>query len=81
MEGNGPLNGSARPFGKIVIADDPVAADAACARIMGLEPVRIIHVLEGSGFLGNAPLALIDLAGENVAVPAVPFQVPEFAPN
>jgi Domain of unknown function (DUF362) len=25
MEGNGPLNGTARPLGKIVLADDPVA--------------------------------------------------------
>ena len=28
MEGNGPLNGTPRALGKIVIADDPVAADA-----------------------------------------------------
>jgi len=27
MEGNGPLNGAARLVGKIVLADDPVAAD------------------------------------------------------
>ena len=38
MEGNGPLNGTARSLGKIVIADDPVAADATCARLMGFEP-------------------------------------------
>ena len=35
MEGNGPLNGTSRPLGKIVLADDPVAADATCARLMG----------------------------------------------
>jgi uncharacterized protein (DUF362 family) len=35
MEGNGPLNGTARALGKIVLADDPVAADATCARLMG----------------------------------------------
>lgn len=29
MEGNGPLNGAPRALGKIVIADDPVAAGAA----------------------------------------------------
>ena len=31
MEGNGPLNGAARTLGKIVLADDPVAAYATCA--------------------------------------------------
>ena len=29
MERNGPLNGTPRALGKIVIADDPVVADAA----------------------------------------------------
>jgi uncharacterized protein (DUF362 family) len=32
MEGNGPLNGPPRALGKIVLADDPVGADATCAR-------------------------------------------------
>ena len=59
-EGNGPLNGSARPLGKIVVADDPVAADATCARLMGFEPARIMHICEGSKFLGNASPALIN---------------------
>ena len=44
MEGNGPLNGTARAMGKIVLADDPVAADASCARLMGFEPGRIVHI-------------------------------------
>ena len=79
MEGNGPLNGTPRPFGKIVLADDPVAADATCARLMGLEPYRIVHIREGSRFLGNAAPSFIDQVGEIVTAPAEPFQVvPEF---
>ena len=79
MEGNGPLNGSPRLLGKIVLADDPVAADATCARLMGLEPDRIVHLREGARFLGNSSAALIDQAGESTADPATPFQVvPEF---
>jgi hypothetical protein len=31
MEGNGPLHGSARNLGRIVLSDDPVAADFTCA--------------------------------------------------
>jgi uncharacterized protein (DUF362 family) len=79
MEGNGPLNGSARPFGKIVLADDPVAADATCARLMGFEPDRIVHIREGAKFLGNVSPALIDQVGEVLIPPATPFDVvPEF---
>jgi uncharacterized protein (DUF362 family) len=36
MEGNGPLHGSPRNLGRIVLADDPVAADFVCSRLMGL---------------------------------------------
>ena len=79
MEGNGPLNGTPRALGKIVLADDPVAADATCARLMGFHPDRIIHIREGSRFLGNASTALIDQVGEIVNPPTKPFQVvPEF---
>ena len=79
MEGNGPLNGTARPLGKIVLSGDPVAADATCARLMGFEPDRIVHIREGARFLGNASPALIDQAGETPRSPTTPFQVvPEF---
>lgn len=79
MEGNGPLNGTARPLGKIVLANDPVAADASCARLMGFEPERIVHIHEASRFLGNASPAFMDQVGETVTAPATPFQVvPEF---
>jgi uncharacterized protein (DUF362 family) len=79
MEGNGPLSGSPRPLGKIVLADDPVAADATCARLMGFEPERIVHMHEGSHFLGNSSPALIDQLGDSFTSPTTPFQVvPEF---
>jgi len=79
MEGNGPLNGTPRPLGKIVLADDPVAADATCARLMGFSPDRIAHIREGSKFLGNSSLQLIDAAGEPASHPATSFRVvPEF---
>ena len=79
MEGNGPLNGTARPLGKIVLADDPVAADATCARLMGFEPDRIVHIREGSRFLGNASPATHRPGWRNRHSPATPFQVvPEF---
>ena len=79
MEGNGPLNGSPRSLGKIVLADDPVAADATCARLMGFFPERITHLREGSRFLGNAEPAYIDQVGDTIRPQTTPFHVvPEF---
>ncbi len=79
MEGNGPLNGHPRPLNRIVLADDPVAADATCARLMGLDPNRITHIRIGSQFLGNASTERIGQVAESVCTPANPFEVvPEF---
>jgi uncharacterized protein (DUF362 family) len=79
MEGNGPLNGNPRPLHRIVLADDPVAADATCARLMGLDPTRITHIRIGAQFLGNVSLDRIDQIAEAVCAPANPFEVvPEF---
>src|SRR5260370_13199965 len=63
MEGNGPLNGAPRSLGSIVLADDLGSADATCARLMCLEPARIIHIHEASKFLGNSSSHLIRQAG------------------
>jgi uncharacterized protein (DUF362 family) len=46
MEGNGPPAGNARRLDRIVLSDDPVAADATCARLMGLIPERVPHIAE-----------------------------------
>lgn len=79
MEGNGPLNGTTRMLGKLVLSDDPVAADATCARLMGLNPARLVHINEASKFLGNSSSRLIEQAGELPLKPSVPFSVvPEF---
>ena len=80
MEGNGPLNGTARASGKDrALRMIQSRADATCARLMGFHPERVRHIHEGSRFLGNASPTLIDQVGENVASPVVPFAVvPEF---
>jgi uncharacterized protein (DUF362 family) len=75
MEGNGPLNGTPRALGRVVLSDDPVAADATCARLMRLLPERVPHVQEASKFLGNCSPELIDQAGELLSPPTTPFQV------
>ena len=79
MEGNGPLHGRPRPLNRIILADDPVAADATCARLMGLDPARVTHIRIGDQFLGNACGERIDQLADAVCAPAHPFDVvPEF---
>lgn len=79
MEGNGPLAGAARRLDRIVLSDDPVAADATCARMMGLLPERIPHIIAVAKFLGNSSTELIDCLAELPCPPQRPFGlVPEF---
>ena len=54
MEGDGPLNGVDINLNRIVLSDDPVAADIVCSRVLGVIPERIDHIREASLFLGNA---------------------------
>jgi uncharacterized protein (DUF362 family) len=80
MEGNGPLHGTHRRLGKIVLADDPVAADFVCAQLMGLNPSLVWHLDRASHFLGNGSPAYIDLIAERLPEQVVPFDVlPEFS--
>lgn len=80
MEGNGPLQGDPRALHKIVLADDPVAADATCARLMGIEPARVSHIAEAGRFLGNLDEMRIQLVGEQATPPTTPFSVlPKFS--
>lgn len=79
MEGNGPLHGRHRHLGKIVLANDPVAADFVCARLMGLNPSFIWHLDRASRLLGNG-YGRIDLIAEGLPQQIAPFDVqPEFA--
>ena len=80
MEGNGPLHGTHRLLGKIVLSDDPVAVDFTCARLMGLHPERVWHLDQAAQFLGNGAADRITLVAEQVPKTVAPFSVlPQFA--
>src|SRR6266478_3038289 len=53
MEGDGPLNGTAKTLNTLVLSNDPVAADATMIRLMGLDPARVPHVQEAGRFIGR----------------------------
>src|SRR5437867_10760862 len=60
MEGDGPLNGTARKLDTILLADDPVAADSALARMLGFMRLGIKYIQEGGRFIGNLDERAID---------------------
>ncbi|HZS03234.1 MAG TPA: DUF362 domain-containing protein [Blastocatellia bacterium] len=67
MEGNGPLHGETVNSQVIVMSENLAAADATAARLMGLDPLKVVH-LSYMRDLG-APVAArrITQAGERLA--------------
>jgi uncharacterized protein (DUF362 family) len=79
MEGNGPIQGGAKPVGVLVAGRDPVAVDATCCRIMKIDPLRVAYLRMAAQ--SGAPLAEANIrqTGETVAGVATPFElIPEF---
>lgn len=74
MEGDGPINGDARPCGVLVMGTDPLAVDATCCRVMQLDPHKVPHLALGQqrklGLLGEGH---IEQRGESIAAVAIPF--------
>lgn len=44
MEGKGPVDGTPVQMDLIIAGTDPVATDAACCRIMGIDPTQVKHI-------------------------------------
>jgi uncharacterized protein (DUF362 family) len=77
MEGDGPLMGSAKPVGALVMGADLVAVDATCCRLMHLPPERLpTLVLAALKRLGRLKEADIPQLGEPIAALATPFEWP-----
>jgi uncharacterized protein (DUF362 family) len=77
MEGNGPIQGTPRECGVLVLGDDPVAVDATCCRIMGLRPEKVRHLSAAATLLGHVQVERIQQLGETVATCRTPFAVLE----
>jgi uncharacterized protein (DUF362 family) len=77
MEGDGPLNGSAKPMGVLVMGADLVAIDATCCRLMQLDPQRVPYLVLGmQKKLGRMAEAEIPQLGLPIAAKAQKFELP-----
>jgi uncharacterized protein (DUF362 family) len=75
MEGDGPLNGTAKPFGALVMGHDLVAVDATCCRLMMLDAHKVGYLVLGAmKKLGRMSEAEIPQLGESIASMAQPFE-------
>src|SRR5213594_3208700 len=59
MEGDGPLNVSARYLKTVVLGDDPVAADSTLTRFMGIRPESVAHIREAGRLIGKLKHSVI----------------------
>jgi uncharacterized protein (DUF362 family) len=80
MEGDGPLNGTAKPMGVLIMGSDLVAVDATCCRLMCLDPDKVGYLVMGSRKkLGVLAAGQIQQLGETIVGRAQPFDtVPHF---
>lgn len=80
MEGDGPLHGSAKPLGALVMGNDLLAVDATCCRLMQLAPERVGYLQLGQmKRLGVLAEASIQQLGERIETLAQPFAtLPQF---
>ena len=67
MEGDGPIMGTPKPAGVLVMGRNLPAVDATCARIMGIDPHRIRYLAEAARRLGPVYASDIIQVGEPVA--------------
>ena len=77
MEGDGPLNGTAKPMGAIVMGTDLVAVDATCCRLMKMPPERLpTLMLAAAKRLGHVNAANIIQLGAKIEDLATAFAWP-----
>lgn len=79
MEGNGPIQGTAKHVGVLVAGRGLAAVDATCARIMRIDPLKMRYLTLASENGGRIEEAEIRQMGESIASVATPFElIPAF---
>lgn len=77
MEGDGPLNGTAKPLGAIIMGTDLVAVDSTCCRLMKIPPERLpTLMLAASKRLGHVNETNIVQLGASIESLATEFEWP-----
>jgi uncharacterized protein (DUF362 family) len=75
MEGNGPIQGTPKNAGVLVMGSDLAAVDATCCRIMGIDPARVEYLQRSADRLGVIDETRIEQRGEALAGLRTNFQL------
>jgi uncharacterized protein (DUF362 family) len=73
MEGDGPIMGTPRASGVVVLGTNLPAVDATAARLMGINPWRVAYLAATSGRLGPIAERHIVQRGEPIAALRQPY--------
>lgn len=66
MEGNGPIQGTPKKVGVMVMGANLPAVDATCCRIMGIDPAKVEYLQMAADKYGVIEESRIDQRGENI---------------
>jgi uncharacterized protein (DUF362 family) len=67
MEGDGPIMGKPRHMGLLAMSSDLAAADATCARMIGINPDQVPYLAGAGEYLGNIRESRIEYRGEQLS--------------
>lgn len=74
MQGDGPINGTAKDAHFLMVGTDAAAVDSTCARIMGIDPQNVPYLRAAGEVIGNVAPEHIKVFGLDVASVCTPFQ-------
>ncbi len=80
MEGDGPIMGTPRHAGVLVMGRNLPAVDATCARVMGIDPKKVGYLEAASQRLGPISESAIIQRGENVRSVRTDFTLLDYIP-
>lgn len=75
MEGDGPIMGTAKQMGLVLVGKSLASVDATAARIMRLDPEKVDYLRLAVRRMGPLRDELIEQRGENWQEVATPFQI------
>ncbi len=75
MEGDGPIMGTPKPLGALVMGRNFPAVDATCTRLMGLNPLGVPYLEKASNRLGPVHEDAIAQRGETIEALKAPFAI------
>ncbi|MEY4528759.1 MAG: hypothetical protein RL768_2478 [Nitrospirota bacterium] len=81
MEGDGPIMGTPREAGVLIMGRNCTAVDATAARVMQINPHRVEYLTEAEDWLGPVTESRIMQRGEAILSVQKPFELVEGIPS